>query len=70
MYELGSLSRQSIENTLATLARVSAESVMPLVVTHAVTVLKNPVLMTVTSRDYEIMLTPEGKLYDQSVLER
>ncbi len=57
-------------NAICTLARISPDSVLPELVRHSEQVLENGALMTVTHTDCAIMNTPEGELWDKSVLDR
>ena len=55
---------------MATLVRVDASAVLPLVVDVLVNVFSLPALVTVTQREYDVMRTPEGTLFDKSIIER
>ncbi len=61
---------QAMLNTVATLARVAPTVSLPTLMEHICDVLVKPTLTTVTSEEYQIMLTPEGELFDKSILGR
>ncbi|KAF8792212.1 eIF-2-alpha kinase activator GCN1 like protein [Argiope bruennichi] len=56
-------------NALKTLVRLQPKEIVPTVVSHAVTVLQDPSFVQVTKEEYNIFITPEGQLYDKSVIE-
>ena len=55
---------------VSTLVRVSPESIMSALMDVISASLQQPDLATVTMEEYNIMLTPEGELYDRSILEK
>ena len=57
-------------SALATLVRIDAATVLPLLMDRVSDTLSQSALAAVTTQEYEIMLTPEGQLYDKSVIER
>lgn len=56
------------ENTVATLCKLSPEVMIPIVVEQVTTHLKNPEMSCVTDDEYFMFLTPDGELYDKSVI--
>ncbi|GBM59452.1 eIF-2-alpha kinase activator GCN1 [Araneus ventricosus] len=56
-------------NSLKTLVRLQPKEIVPTVVTHAVTILQDTSFGQVTKEEYNIFITPEGQLYDKSVIE-
>lgn len=56
------------ENALATIVRLSPEIVIPLIITKVTANLNNPDMSNVTDDEYFTYLTPEGELYDKSVI--
>lgn len=56
------------ENTVATLVRISPEIVLPLIIENVTTVLNEPAMSLVTDDEYFTFLTPEGELFDKSVI--
>lgn len=59
---------ETYENSILVLSKLDADSVIPALVQHVIDELKNPEMFNVTDPDYFTFLTPEGELYDQSVL--
>ncbi|XP_037791429.1 eIF-2-alpha kinase activator GCN1-like [Penaeus monodon] len=57
------------ESVLAGLARLGGRVVIPPVVKYAISRINNPKLMQVSEEDFAIFNTPEGTLYNQSVVE-
>lgn len=57
------------ESVLAGLARLGGRVVIPPVVKYAINHLNNPKLTQVSEEDFAIFNTPEGTLYNQSVVE-
>ncbi|XP_058447618.1 stalled ribosome sensor GCN1 [Malaya genurostris] len=56
------------ENTLATLARISPETVLPVLVKNVTNQLNNSRMSNVSDEEYFTYLTPDGELYDKSVI--
>ncbi|XP_077995202.1 stalled ribosome sensor GCN1-like [Glandiceps talaboti] len=56
-------------NALKTLAFVAPKEVLPRTISQVTSCLGNADLFNVTKQEYAIMLTPEGELYDKSVIE-
>ncbi|XP_055603671.1 eIF-2-alpha kinase activator GCN1 [Uranotaenia lowii] len=56
------------ENTLATLARISPEVILPVLVKNVTDHLNNARMCNVTDEEYFTYLTPDGELYDKSVI--
>jgi hypothetical protein len=56
------------ENSVATLVRISPEIVLPAVIENVTKVLNEPAMSQVTDDEYFTFLTPEGELYDKSVI--
>ncbi|XP_005111057.1 eIF-2-alpha kinase activator GCN1 [Aplysia californica] len=57
------------ENLVSTLALVSPSVIGPQLVTYVQTLLSEPALSQVTQEEFGIFLTPEGELYDRSILD-
>ena len=64
------LSLQTVQNTIGTLVRLVPDVLLPEMINHSCSCLDNPALLTVTHMDYAIMNTPEGELWDKSVLQK
>ena len=67
------LSRSSLlisQNVLQTMAELAPKVIFPRVVKHAMVCLAKPAFCTVTAEEVVIMNTPEGEIYNTSVLER
>ncbi|XP_068094819.1 stalled ribosome sensor GCN1 [Hyperolius riggenbachi] len=60
---------QAVLNAAGTLARISSYKVLPRLVEVISDSLQNPALCHVTREEYSIMQTPEGELYDKSILQ-
>ncbi|XP_050089217.1 eIF-2-alpha kinase activator GCN1 [Anopheles aquasalis] len=56
------------ESTLATLSRISPEQILPVLVKNVCDQLTNSRMSDVTDEEYFTYLTPDGELYDKSVL--
>lgn len=56
------------ENTVATLCKLSPEVIVPMVVDQVTLHLRNPEMSSVTDDEYFTFLTPDGELYDKSVI--
>ncbi|CRL07624.1 CLUMA_CG020589, isoform A [Clunio marinus] len=56
------------ENTVATLSRISPEIILPAIIENVTTVLNQPAMSQVTDDEYFTFLTPDGELYDKSVI--
>lgn len=61
---------QAVLNAAGTLARISSNRVLPQLVGVITDSLQNPALYQVTREEYAIMQTPEGELYDKSIMQR
>ncbi|XP_053325705.1 eIF-2-alpha kinase activator GCN1 [Spea bombifrons] len=60
---------QAALNAAGLLARISPGKVLPRLVGIITESLQNPALCQVTREEYAIMQTPEGELYDQSIIQ-
>lgn len=56
------------ENAIGTISKVSPEIILPIIVQKSIETLNNPDMSTVTDTEYFTFLTPDGELYDKSVL--
>jgi hypothetical protein len=56
------------ENALSTLIRISPEAILPNLVEQIIEELRKPAMSEVTDTEYFTYLTPDGELYDKSVL--
>nr|XP_040228816.2 eIF-2-alpha kinase activator GCN1 [Anopheles coluzzii] len=56
------------ENTLATLSRISPEQILSVLVKNVTEQLNNSRMSNVTDEEYFTYLTPDGELYDKSVI--
>lgn len=61
---------ESSKNALSTLVRIAPDIVLPPVIQYVSRLLGNNDLTQVTREDYGIFLTPDGELYDRSLLEK
>ncbi|XP_064822352.1 stalled ribosome sensor GCN1-like [Oncorhynchus masou masou] len=60
---------QAIRNAVGALSGLSPIKLLPRVMEHVTQWLSNPALRQVTREEYAIMLTPEGELYDKSIIQ-
>ncbi|KFB35881.1 AGAP001700-PA-like protein [Anopheles sinensis] len=56
------------ENTLGTLSRISPDLILPVLVKNVADQLNNSRMSNVTDEEYFTYLTPDGELYDKSVI--
>ncbi|XP_073812308.1 lethal (3) 80Fj [Musca autumnalis] len=56
------------ENSIATLARLSSNTFLPLLIRNVTYLLNDPSMINVTDDEYFTFLTPDGELYDKSVI--
>lgn len=56
------------ENTVALLTKLCPQILLPLIITQVSEQLNNPDMINVTDTDYFTYLTPDGELYDKSVI--
>ncbi|KAJ4944183.1 hypothetical protein JOQ06_012728, partial [Pogonophryne albipinna] len=57
------------KNAVGALCGLSPTKVLPRVMSHVIEGLTRPALLHVTREEYAIMLTPEGELYDNSIIQ-
>ncbi|XP_043967606.1 eIF-2-alpha kinase activator GCN1 [Gambusia affinis] len=60
---------QAVKNAVGSLSVLSPNKLLPRVMSHVVEGLAQPSLLNVTREEYAIMLTPEGELYDNSIIQ-
>uniref|UniRef100_A0A8C4NPU2 GCN1 activator of EIF2AK4 n=1 Tax=Dicentrarchus labrax TaxID=13489 RepID=A0A8C4NPU2_DICLA len=60
---------QAVRNAVGALSGLSPNKLLPRVITHVTEGLSRPALLHVTREEYAIMLTPEGELYDKSIIQ-
>ncbi|KAM9391827.1 stalled ribosome sensor GCN1 [Pholidichthys leucotaenia] len=60
---------QAVRNTVGALSSLSPNKLLPRVTGHIIKGLSRPPLLQVTKEEYAIMLTPEGELYDNSIIQ-
>lgn len=61
---------QAVKNAVGALSGLSPNKLLPHIISHIIKGLSQPALVQVTNQEYAIMLTPEGELYDNSVIQR
>ncbi|XP_073766133.1 stalled ribosome sensor GCN1 [Danio rerio] len=59
---------QAVQNAVGSLSLLSPNKLLPRVMDHVTQRLSNPALSLVTRQEYAIMQTPEGELYDKSII--
>uniref|UniRef100_A0A1A8L3W7 GCN1 general control of amino-acid synthesis 1-like 1 n=2 Tax=Nothobranchius pienaari TaxID=704102 RepID=A0A1A8L3W7_9TELE len=60
---------QAVKNAVGALCVLSPDTLLPRVIRHVIEGLSQPALLQVTREEYNIMLTPEGELYDNSIMQ-
>ncbi|XP_054628453.1 eIF-2-alpha kinase activator GCN1 isoform X1 [Dunckerocampus dactyliophorus] len=61
--------KQVVKNAVGALCGLSPDKLLPRVISHVTKGLSQPALIHVTKEEYAIMLTPEGELYDNTIIE-
>uniref|UniRef100_A0A672PWC5 GCN1 activator of EIF2AK4 n=1 Tax=Sinocyclocheilus grahami TaxID=75366 RepID=A0A672PWC5_SINGR len=59
---------EAVQNAVGSLSLLSPTRLLPCVMDHVTQRLSNPALRQVTRQEYAIMQTPEGELYDKSII--
>ncbi|KAA8578930.1 hypothetical protein FQN60_017531 [Etheostoma spectabile] len=60
---------QAVKNAVGALSGLSPNKLLPRVISHVSEGLSRPALLQVTREEYAIMQTPEGELYDNSIIQ-
>ncbi|XP_061672508.1 stalled ribosome sensor GCN1 [Syngnathoides biaculeatus] len=60
---------QAVKNAVGALCGLSPDKLLPRVISHITEKLSQTALLHITKEEYAIMLTPEGELYDNSIIE-
>ncbi|XP_029296590.1 LOW QUALITY PROTEIN: eIF-2-alpha kinase activator GCN1 [Cottoperca gobio] len=60
---------QAVKNAVGALSGLSPTKLLPRVIAHVMEGLSKPALLHITREEYAIMLTPEGELYDNSIVQ-
>ncbi|XP_061622693.1 stalled ribosome sensor GCN1 isoform X2 [Phyllopteryx taeniolatus] len=60
---------QAVKNAVGALCGLSPDKLLPRIISHVTEKLSQTALVHVTKEEYAIMLTPEGELYDNSIIE-
>eukprot|EP00064_Thunnus_orientalis_P015204 superscaffoldBa00002775_g15254 len=60
---------QAVKNAVGALSSLSPNKLLPRVISHVTEGLSQPALLNVTREEYAIMCTPEGVLYDNSIIQ-
>ncbi|XP_076020781.1 stalled ribosome sensor GCN1 [Genypterus blacodes] len=60
---------QAVKNAVGALSDLSPTKLLPRVMEHITQLLSRPALLQVTREEYAIMLTPDGELYDKSIIQ-
>uniref|UniRef100_A0A4W4EJR9 TOG domain-containing protein n=1 Tax=Electrophorus electricus TaxID=8005 RepID=A0A4W4EJR9_ELEEL len=63
-----SLCVQAVRNAVGELSALSPDKLLPHVMEHVTRALSNPALGRVMQQEYAILHTPEGELYDKSII--
>lgn len=61
---------QNVEKAIMTLCRIHAESTVGPLIDYVASLISNTGLDQVTKDEYGIFLTPEGELYDHTIIEK
>lgn len=64
----GNTDNQAVRNAIGELSVLSPGKLLPCIMDRVIQRLSNPALKQVTRREYAIMKTPEGELYDKSII--
>ncbi|XP_076859564.1 stalled ribosome sensor GCN1 [Brachyhypopomus gauderio] len=64
----GNADSQAVRNAVGELSVLSPDKLLPRVMDHVTRVLSNPALTQVMKQEYAILHTPEGELYDKSII--
>uniref|UniRef100_A0AAQ5YCU2 TOG domain-containing protein n=1 Tax=Amphiprion ocellaris TaxID=80972 RepID=A0AAQ5YCU2_AMPOC len=59
----------AVKNAVGALSGLSPNKLLPRVISHVIEGLSRPAMLQVTREEYAIMLTPEGQLYDNSIIQ-
>ncbi|XP_062310264.1 stalled ribosome sensor GCN1 [Osmerus eperlanus] len=65
----GNTDNQAVRNAVGALCDLAPAKLLPRVISHVTKWLSNPALLQVTREEYDIMLTPEGELHDNSIIQ-
>ncbi|KAM6931319.1 stalled ribosome sensor GCN1 [Xenentodon cancila] len=65
----GNADSQAVKNAVGALSGLSPNKLLPRVIGHVIKGLSHPALLQVTREEYSIMQTPEGQLYDNSIIQ-
>ncbi|KAE8291635.1 eIF-2-alpha kinase activator GCN1 [Larimichthys crocea] len=60
---------QALKNAVGALSSLSPNKLLPRVISHVTEGLSRPALLHVTREEYAIMLTPDGQLYDNTIIQ-
>ncbi|CAG02489.1 unnamed protein product [Tetraodon nigroviridis] len=60
---------QAVKNAVGALSGLSPNKLLPEMIGRIIKSLSDPALIHVTKEEYAIMLTPEGQLYDKSIIQ-
>ncbi|XP_012704734.2 eIF-2-alpha kinase activator GCN1 isoform X1 [Fundulus heteroclitus] len=60
---------QAVKNAVGALSVLSPNKLLPRVMVHVIEGLSQPTLLQVTREEYAIMQTPDGELYDNSIIQ-
>ncbi len=61
---------QAQSSAFATILKLAPDEVLPLVFDECIEQFNNPHLKQVTVEEHNIMLTPEGEVYDKTIISR
>lgn len=59
-----------MKNAVGSLSSLSPNKLLPRIISHVTEGLSQPALLHITKDEYAIMLTPDGELYDTSIIQR
>uniref|UniRef100_A0A3Q1GAD8 GCN1 activator of EIF2AK4 n=1 Tax=Acanthochromis polyacanthus TaxID=80966 RepID=A0A3Q1GAD8_9TELE len=60
---------QAVKNAVGALSGLSPNKLLPRVISQVIEGLSQPAMLQVTREEFAIMLTPEGQLYDNSIIQ-
>lgn len=61
-------SQQAAENAIATVTNLTPESILPALIKKCTQFLETNDMISITEEQYKIYLTPEGELYNKSII--
>ena len=67
---LNTMHFQAQQSALSTILKHAPDALLPVIVETCLEAFNDPQIRTVSKTEFEIMQTPDGEVYDKSILER